>query len=109
MSVDGPSDDPRGEPPAFRCSWRREAFAAASVLVSGELDGLSTPADILESRAQLPPGTEFTEVPGAVHAFFGDYGPQAGDGTPTTSRPEAQRRIVEATQAFVDGLAPAGG
>ena len=46
----------------------------------------------------------FTEVPGAVHAFFGDYGPQAGDGVPTTDRATAQRQIVAATAAFVDGL-----
>jgi hypothetical protein len=70
---------------------------------------LSTPADVDASRSQLPPGAVFTEVPGAVHAFFGDYGPQAGDGTPTTSRAEAQRRIVEATGVFVGGLVPAGG
>lgn len=43
-------------------------------------------------------------VPGAVHAFFGDYGPQAGDGTPGTSRAQAQRQIVEATDRFVAGL-----
>jgi pimeloyl-ACP methyl ester carboxylesterase len=106
------SGDPRVRGVFFWASYpardlSRAPVAAASV--SGERDGLSTPADIVESRAQLPPGTEFTEVPGAVHAFFGNYGPQAGDGTPTTSRAEAQRRIVEATQAFVGGLDPAGG
>ena len=76
--------------------------AAASVF--GENDGLSTPADIDASRDRLPPSTVFTEVPGAVHAFFGDYGPQAGDGTPTTDRATAQRLIVAATAGFVDGL-----
>jgi len=60
------------------------AVAAASIF--GANDGLSTPADIDASRDRPPPSTAFTEVPGAVHAFFGDYGPQAGDGTPTTDR-----------------------
>jgi len=78
------------------------AVAAASVF--GENDGLSTPADIDASRDRLPPSTVFTEVPGAVHAFFGDYGSQAGDGTPTTDRATAQRLIVAATAGFVDGL-----
>jgi hypothetical protein len=78
------------------------AVAAASV--SGERDGLSTPADIDASRAQLPASTVFTQVPGAVHAFFGDYGPQAGDGLPTTDRATAQRLIVEATERFLTGL-----
>jgi len=76
--------------------------AAASL--AGEHDGLSTPADIEGSRAQLPPSTVFTQVPGAVHAFFGDYGPQAGDGEPTTDRAGAQQPIVAATARFVDGL-----
>ena len=78
------------------------AVAAASIF--GERDGLSTPADIEASRARLPPSTVFTPVPGAVHAFFGDYGPQAGDGVPSTDRATAQRVIVEATIRFVDGL-----
>jgi hypothetical protein len=46
----------------------------------------------------------FTQVPGAVHAFFGDYGPQAGDGTPTVDRATAQRQIVAATEDLLDGL-----
>jgi hypothetical protein len=39
-----------------------------------------------------------------VHAFFGDYGDQRGDGEPTVSRQEAQARIVEATSTFLDSL-----
>ncbi len=69
--------------------------------VSGTADGLSTPADIGASRANLPPHAVFTAVPGGIHAFFGDYGDQAGDGTPTTDRASAQQRIVEATTAFL--------
>jgi hypothetical protein len=82
-------------------------MAAASV--SGDQDALSTPADIDASRAQLPPGTVFTVIAGAVHAFFGDYGQQAGDGTPRTTRVDAQRQIIAATERFVAGLTRAGG
>ncbi len=69
--------------------------------VSGTADGLSTPADIEASRAKLPPATVFTAVPGGVHAYFGDYGAQAGDGTATIDRAAAQQQIVAATTAFL--------
>jgi hypothetical protein len=76
----------------------------AVLSVSGTEDGLTTPADVEDSRADLPPDTEFVAVEGAVHAQFGDYGPQSGDGTPTVSRAEAQRQITAATLAFLDQL-----
>lgn len=68
--------------------------------IYGTRDALSDPAAV--RQAPLPPDTEFVAVPGAIHAYFGDYGPQSGDGQPTTSRAEAQRQIVAAT---LDGLA----
>ena len=77
----------------------------AALSVSGDRDGLTTPADVAASRALLPPGTTFTVVQGGVHAYFGDYGPQTGDGEPTLSRAEAQRQIVTATEEFLAGLA----
>ncbi|NHT19264.1 alpha/beta hydrolase [Cellulomonas sp. IC4_254] len=73
--------------------------------VSGSRDGLTTPADVDASRADLPAGTAFTEVDGAVHAFFADYGPQPGDGTPTVPRTEAQAEIVAASLALLDEVA----
>jgi hypothetical protein len=84
----------------------RTPLAAASI--SGDRDAVIDRARLDGSRAQLPPGTEFTVVPGAVHAHFGDYGPQAGDGTPGTSRADAQRAIVAATEGFLAELAPGG-
>ena len=75
--------------------------------ISGTDDGLTTQADILASKAKLPAGTCFVTVPGAVHAFFGDYGAQAGDGIPTTSRTEAQSRIAAATGTSLLRLDPA--
>ena len=78
--------------------------AVSAVSIFGEHDGLTTPADIEASRARLPASTTFVRVPGAVHAFFADYGPQFGDGTPTTDRATAQRLIVDVTGRFVGGL-----
>jgi hypothetical protein len=79
----------------------------AAAAISGERDTVISGARLDGSRVQLPPGTAFTVVPGAVHAFFGDYGPQPGDGTPTASRADAQREIVAATERFLAGLAQA--
>ena len=78
--------------------------AVSAVSIFGEHDGLTTPADIEASRARLPASTTFVLVPGAVHAFFADYGSQFGDGTPTTDRATAQRLIVDVTGRFVGGL-----
>lgn len=74
--------------------------------VSGSRDGLTTAEDVEASRADLPAGTTFVEVPGGVHAFFADYGPQPGDGTPTVSRAEAQERIVAASLDALAAVAP---
>jgi hypothetical protein len=99
--------DPRVRGAFFWASYPARDLSGAPIAaasVSGDRDALTTPAEVAASRAQLPPGTAFTVVPGAVHAFFGDYGPQAGDGTPTTGRADAQREIVAATERFVTGL-----
>lgn len=74
--------------------------------VSGSEDGLATPADIEESMAMLPQDSGFIEIDGAVHAFFGDYGPQPGDGTPTISQDEARSQIGRVSVDFVDSLTP---
>lgn len=73
--------------------------------VSGSRDGLTTPADVDASRAHLPAGTTYTEVSGAVHAFFADYGPQPGDGEPAVPRAQAQDEIVAASLALLDAVA----
>lgn len=72
--------------------------------VSGTLDGLATPKDIEKSRVDLPASTSFVPVEGAVHAFFGDYGAQPGDGEPTISRAEAQDQIVAASIDLVKSV-----
>ncbi|MBO0899248.1 alpha/beta hydrolase [Cellulomonas sp. zg-ZUI22] len=72
--------------------------------VSGSRDGLTTPADVEASVADLPRGTTFTVVDGAVHAFFADYGPQPGDGEPTVTRARAQQEITTADLALLGSL-----
>jgi hypothetical protein len=73
--------------------------------VSGTNDGLATPADIAERKPDLPASTEYVAIDGAIHSFFGDYGLQRGDGTPTIGRVDAQRQIADATIRFLETLA----
>ncbi|MBD5784844.1 alpha/beta hydrolase [Cellulosimicrobium terreum] len=84
-------------------------LTAAVLSVSGSEDGLSTPEKIDASRADLPADATFTEVRGAVHAYFADYGPQPGDGTPTMSHDDARAQISAATVEFVADLAADSG
>jgi Alpha/beta hydrolase family len=100
------SGDPRVRGLFLWASYPAQDISGAPVAVasiSGDRDGLSTPADIAASRANLPPATAFTVVAGGVHAYFGDYGPQPGDGEPTVSRAAAQQQIDAATSALVSG------
>ncbi|AXJ11821.1 alpha/beta hydrolase [Arthrobacter sp. PM3] len=76
--------------------------------ISGSNDGLSTPDKISASRALLPPTTTFATVQGGVHAFFGDYGEQPGDGEPGTTREQAQQQIVAESLRFMDRLRTSG-
>ncbi|MDI2032484.1 alpha/beta hydrolase [Saccharopolyspora sp. TS4A08] len=68
--------------------------------IYGTHDALSRTPDVL--GAPLPPNTEFVPVPGAVHAHFGDYGPQRGDGRPGTTREQAQQQIIATTLRHLD-------
>lgn len=90
-------------------SYPANSLADADVEVasiSGSQDGLSSPAEIEDSRAKLPPDTVFTVVEGANHAAFGDYGPQDGDGRATIPAEQAQDRIREASKALLDAVSP---
>lgn len=72
--------------------------------ISGTNDGLSTPAKIAAAKPTLPATTQYLVVKGGIHAFFGDYGPQDGDGSPTISHDQARSEIAAASVVFVDGL-----
>ncbi|WP_084075892.1 alpha/beta hydrolase [Demequina sp. NBRC 110052] len=81
-------------------------FAGEVTSISGSQDGLSTPAKIEASRADLPATASFVVVEGASHAQFGDYGPQPGDGVGTLSDDEARDQIAAAALEFMDFLTP---
>ncbi len=64
-------------------------------------DGLSTPAKIAAASDLLPADAELVTLPGAVHAQFGDYGVQPGDGEPTATDAEVRAEITAAVLEFV--------
>lgn len=82
----------------------REGQAVVSVY--GTADAIALPERIEASRSDLPESSTLVPVDGAIHSFFGDYGLQPGDGTPTVSRQAAQDEIVDASLGLLDPLAP---
>jgi pimeloyl-ACP methyl ester carboxylesterase len=68
--------------------------------ISGSEDGLSTPQKIQDARGELPADAVFVEIAGAAHSSFGDYGAQAGDGTPDISDADMTADLTDALAAF---------
>ncbi len=54
-----------------------------------------------QAKPLLPADTRELVIDGGCHALFGDYGPQAGDGTPTISAEEQQALTADAVWALV--------
>jgi dienelactone hydrolase len=74
--------------------------------IYGTDDGLATPAKIDDHKSYLPPDTQYVEVSGGVHAYFGDYGDQPGDRSATVDRATAQKQIIEASRQFLASFTP---
>jgi hypothetical protein len=72
--------------------------------ISATHDGLATPAKIDASRRDLPASSVFVAIDGSVHAFFGDYGPQPGDGTPTITHDDARAQVSAESVDFVSSF-----
>jgi pimeloyl-ACP methyl ester carboxylesterase len=112
IEAESSTTDPRGAAAglllyaSYPATDMSDTLGSSVLSVSASLDGLATPADIEASKANLPGSSTFLVIEGAVHAFFGDYGPQPGDGTPTISHDDARRQIVEATTAYLEALTP---
>jgi len=79
-------------------------FSKPVLSISASNDGLATPAKITDSRALLPAGTQFVVIEGGIHAQFGSYGAQPGDGTATIP-PETQwQQTVLATTGLLKSI-----
>ncbi len=116
MIVGGPSlggavvsDWASRHPDAYRGLVLMGAYPADNVRVGGpaalslfgEHDGLAMPDKVRSGLDRLPAGSHATQIDGSVHAFFGRYGPQAGDGVPTVSRADAEARILHELRAYL--------
>lgn len=73
--------------------------------VYGTRDGLTTLADIDESKALLPVKTVFAAIEGANHSQFGSYGDQDGDNPAEISPDEQARQTAGITSRFLFELA----
>lgn len=69
--------------------------------ISASADGLSTPAEVSAGRQRLPQQTQYVQLAGGNHAQFGDYGPQANDGSASLSRDLQQALTASAISDFL--------
>jgi dienelactone hydrolase len=77
-------------------------YSGKVLSIYGSNDGLATPAKIEASKALLPASTVYYEVNGGIHAYFGWYGPQKGDGEASITREEQQSQILEQLLQFMN-------
>jgi hypothetical protein len=75
-----------------------------TLVLAAEHDGLATLAEVEEGLGRLPSRSGMEIIDGAVHAFFGRYGPQRGDGLPTVTRARAESEIAGSVEAFLSSL-----
>lgn len=74
-----------------------------TLVLAAEYDGLATLSEVRAGLGRLPE-PQLVEIPGAVHSFFGRYGPQKNDGIPTVSRNQAEDDIATVLRAYLDQL-----
>ena len=86
--------------PEDSLSLRDTPLKAVSLLA--EHDQVAASAKVRGGMERLPADAELVVVPGAVHSFFGRYGPQAGDGVPTVPRAVAEAAIVATVLGTLD-------
>lgn len=69
--------------------------------LKAELDGVADSENVEDGLNRLPKSARLITIPGAVHSFFGRYGPQKNDGQPQITRAKAEELIAEEIKAFV--------
>ena len=68
--------------------------------VYGSEDGVMSAGQYASARPNLPDDTTELVIQGGCHAYFGSYGAQSGDGTPTITRDEQIRQTADAVAAL---------
>lgn len=69
--------------------------------IYGTQDGVMNRARYEKYRAKLPADLTELVIEGGCHSYFGDYGMQKGDGTPTITRDDQQTQAADAIAAFI--------
>ena len=64
--------------------------------IYGSCDGVLSMEAYEKNKTNLPAGYQEQVIEGGCHAWYGNYGAQNGDGTPTITREEQQAQTVEA-------------
>ncbi|MCK0473687.1 alpha/beta family hydrolase [Halalkalibacter sp. APA_J-10(15)] len=72
--------------------------------ISGAVDGLSTPEKIKKYSSNLPETTNFIEILGGNHAYFGVYGSQSGDNEAQITVGEQQAMIIDSIVTWLNDV-----
>ncbi|MBR3836032.1 MAG: alpha/beta hydrolase [Clostridia bacterium] len=73
------------------------------ISVYGSNDGVLNMEKYEEYKSNLPENTVETVIDGGCHAYFGSYGAQEGDGTPTITADRQIAQTVTALKEFIKG------
>ncbi len=73
------------------------------ISVYGSNDGVLNMEKYEEYKTNLPERTVETVIDGGCHAYFGSYGAQKGDGTPTITAEEQLKLTLDALKNFILG------
>lgn len=92
-----------GAYPAGNVSLRGQTLTVLNL--AAQNDGLSTLGEVQSSLPRLPESTRLVVLPGAVHADFGRYGEQRGDGQRATAREVTEAAIVGEVAGFIEATA----
>ena len=66
------------------------------LLITATNDGICTPELLEREKTPLPKNLTQVVIEGGCHGYFGSYGNQPHDGTPTISREEQQEQTIDA-------------
>lgn len=77
------------------------SIEAPVLSIVGSLDGLVTEEVFNNSKALLPPTTEYIVIEGGNHAQFGTYGEQKGDLPASITEEDQQKITVDVIKEFI--------
>lgn len=77
-------------------------FPGEVLSVIGTYDEVIDRNDYENAETQLPNNAREYEIEGGNHAYFGNYGEQAGDGKATITREEQQRQTAALIRSLLD-------